>query len=306
MNMKNLATKTRCGIIFAILLVILILAACGAPDAFDVTNEPTSGEVAEEWATITVDCRRNNFGEFLTPTRVYSFKVGESCEIINPEIKGFVTAWPVIRLGNVQGDERFVVQYYGEDEITQERLAEMAGKRTVIIHYNYGNGALHIAPDQVMELPVGDSFVAVSPMINNYKPDVDKIADVVRTDCPPEGAKSYTVNYDFTGDPADEPFQLSLDYSFATTVAEHAAWYVCSTDFYWYTENEEFDIELPQFVGFRPYQSHLTGTMGRENQHFWVSYVEDPTQTEGEVLEKTSTPPSYSDPYSSPGVVHMN
>lgn len=278
--MKNLATKIHQGIAFVLLLAMAsMLSACGAAKA------------VEEYVTITVDCRRSNLGEFLAPTHVYSFKVGDSCDIINPEFEGLVTAWPVIHLDEVQQDERFVVQYYDKDEITPEELAEMAGKRTVVVHYNYGNGALHIAPDQIMELPVGNSFTFLSPTIENYKPNIDKIADVVQTNCPPEGVKSYTVTYDFTGDPADEPFQVAVDYSFRTygeISTVHCNRNVHKTDFYWYKEGDEISIELSKFVGFRAKEDCLTGKMERENQHFLAEYVEDPSQTEGEELHLTA------------------
>lgn len=296
--MKNLTTKIQRLTAFILLLAMTTtLAACGTAHTAD----------KDEWVTITVDHRRNNFQEFLPPTHKYSFKIGESCDIINPEIEGFVTAWPIIHLDEIQHDEHFTVQYFEEGEYGPEELAEMTSTRTIIVRYDYRNGAHGAAETFMQELPVGSSFRVLSPHIENYEADCAEIFDTVQTNCPPGGAKSYTVTYDFAGDPADEPFQLSVDYSFETTVAENAAWYIRSTDFYWYTENEEFNIELPQFVGFRTEQTHLTGTMARENRHILVRYTEDPTQTDGETLEQASTPPSIAmDTYPWPGVVWMD
>ena len=196
-NMKNLTTKIQRSITFALLLaMIMMLAACSTTKTTDAPEDSVTYEMDADWATLTVEYQRANadgIPESFDSRMQYCAKVGESFQIINPKFEGLVTAWPVIDLGVVTGDQLFTVRYYGEDEITPERLAKMASERMVMVNYNYRNGALHVVPSHAQELAVGDAFTFISPSVYNYKPNVSEISDIVRTDCPPEGVKSYTV-----------------------------------------------------------------------------------------------------------------
>lgn len=202
--------------------------------------------------------------------------------------------------GTMRGQVNFYTSINGMAGITYDydRVDYISSKvdtsndHTVTIKYLYEDGS-EAAPTYQNTLHKGETYAVDSPVIENHKPDTDKISGTVQ-----DSDVEYIVYYISTTPPTPEitkhTVTIKYIYEDGTPAAESVVREL--------EEGSEYDVTSPDITDYTPDQTKVSGTIGTEDIEHVVVYTKNqpeepnppigPTDPENPDTPDVPTPPT--------------